>query len=122
MDLSLFITCLLVAMTGPVIAIRYLRPILLRVLWELCPSEAAAAFWLRCSYLLAVCGSVVLMLLWGDFSPNQPPVLVLRRTLLLLAGGIFVSVAFISRNVWLQVRTASQAAALREDSAQGGSI
>ncbi|MDO5692370.1 MAG: hypothetical protein Q4G70_07805 [Pseudomonadota bacterium] len=104
MDLPLFIASLLVAAAAPVLAVRYLQPILLRVLQQLCPGDAAAAFWLRCCYLLALCGSLVLMLLFGNFDPGQNAVQVARRGLLLVLGGVFFSVMFISRSVWSQVR------------------
>ena len=104
MDLSLFLASLCIAAAAPVLAVRYLQPILLRVLVQLCPGDAAAAFWLRCCYLLALCGSVVLMLLFGHFDPEQSAVAVARRTLLLVTGGVFFSVMFISRGVWSQVR------------------
>ncbi|MDO5623602.1 MAG: hypothetical protein Q4G71_02825 [Pseudomonadota bacterium] len=110
MNLSLFLASLSIAAVTPVLAVRYLQPILLRVLHQLCPADGAAAFWLRCCYLLALCGSLVLMLLLGNFDAGQSAVEVVRRTLLLVVGGVFFSVMFISRGVWAQVRRMQPAA------------
>lgn len=104
LDLSLLTIGLFVALAAPLLAVRYLRPILMAVLRRLCPDADAADFWLRCCQLLAVCGSLVLTLLWGDFRIGQPLAQVLHRSLLLAAGGVFVSVGFIARSVWTQVR------------------
>lgn len=115
MNLSLFIASLLMAAIAPLLAIRYLEPILLRVLQQLCPGASAAAFWLRCCYLLALCGSLVLVLLFGNFDGGQTTVAIVRRTLLLVVGGVFFSVMFISRSVWSQVRrTLTEASAIEQ--------
>lgn len=101
---SLFAAAMLLALAGPLLALRYLRPILMRVLGQLCnASDSAAEFWMRSAYLLAASGSGILMLIWGNFSADADPVQVLRQSLLLVLGGVFLSVALIARNVWRQV-------------------
>jgi hypothetical protein len=95
-----------VAILGPVIAIRYLQPILLVVLDALCaeplPGKAGAHFWLRSAYVLAVAGTLVLALTFGDFHGSL--VDALHRALWLAAAGCFVSVAIITRRVWAPVQ------------------
>ncbi len=103
MDTKLFLLALSIAVLGPVVAISYLRPILNKVLAGLCDADGGAEFWIRCAYLLAVSGTLVLMLVFGHFDSGHSIVDALRRALLLVVVGVFASVALISRNVWSQV-------------------
>jgi hypothetical protein len=104
MSTSLFLLSLLIAVTGPVLAITYLRPILLKVLHSLCSAEGGAEFWLRSAYLLAVCGTLLLMLSFGQFDAQATVVDTLRRALWLVLLGVFATVGLISHQVWGQVR------------------
>lgn len=103
MDTKLFLLALSIAVLGPIVAISYLRPILRQVLSGLCAADGGAEFWIRCAYLLAVSGTLVLMLLFGHFDAGHETMDALRRALLLVVAGVFVSVALVSRNVWSQV-------------------
>lgn len=122
MNAYYFLLCLTAAFAGPALAVRYLRPILARVLQGLCDTDGAAEFWIRCTYLLAICGTVILTLLFGEYGDNASAVVVLRRALLLISTGVFVSVAIISRNIWNQVRVllgqSGPPNPIRNDSAQ----
>ena len=113
MNTTLFLLTLCLAVAGPIVAISYLRPILAKVLVSLCDAEGGAEFWIRCAYLLAVSGTLLLMLSFGQFDTTGNIVDSLRRSLWLVFMGVFVSVAIISRNVWSQV-----GAALRRDNAE----
>lgn len=104
MNTSLFILSLAIAVAGPWLAVTYLRPILLKVLRSLCNAEASAEFWLRCTYLLALCGTLLLMLTFGQFDAQNSTVETLRRSLWLVFAGVFVSVTIIARTIWAQVR------------------
>lgn len=104
MNANLFFVSLLIALVGPVIAITYLRPILYKVLRMLCDADGGAEFWIRCAYLLAVSGTLLLMLTFGEFSNRHDVVDTVRRSLWLVLAGVFLTVAIISRNVWTQVR------------------
>jgi len=104
MNLDLFLLSLLVGVAGPAVAIRYLRPILAKVMLALCDTDGGAEFWIRCAYLLAICGTLLLILTFGHFDLKTDPVDVIRRVLLLDFMGVFLTVAIISRNVWKQVR------------------
>ncbi|WP_431052356.1 hypothetical protein [Roseateles sp. L2-2] len=97
---------LLIAAAAPLLALRYLRTILLQVLTMICDARGGAEFWWRVTNVLALCGSVLLMLTFGngdelDVSWSE----FLRRTLWLVTAGIFVSVAIVASQVWSNVRT-----------------
>jgi hypothetical protein len=90
---------LLIAIAGPALALRYLRGILLKVITLLCPSSGSAEFWWRAVNVLALCGSLLLMLVFG---PDEHHGLdeALRRSLLLVTLAVFVSVAIVTSRVW----------------------
>ena len=104
MSIYLFLASLSIAVIGPILAISYLRPILVKVLVGLCDAEGGAEFWVRSAYLLAICGTVLLMLSFGRFEASIDLADSLQRSLLVVFTGIFASTAFIARNVWAQVR------------------
>ncbi|WP_457279998.1 hypothetical protein [Polaromonas sp. P5_D5] len=104
MSANLFFVSLLIALVGPVVAITYLKPILYKVLRMLCDADGGAEFWIRCAYLLAVSGTLLLMLTFGEFNDRSSVIDTVRRSLWLVLAGVFVTVAIISRNVWMQVR------------------
>jgi len=104
LDATLFFVSLLVAVVGPIVAISYLKPILYKVLRMLCDADGGAEFWIRCAYLLAVSGTLLLMLSFGEFTDRHSAVDAMRRSLWLVMAGVFATVAIISRNVWTQVR------------------
>lgn len=104
MSANLFFVSLLIALIGPVVAITYLKPILYKVLRMLCDADGGAEFWIRCAYLLAVSGTLLLMLTFGEFNDRSSVIDTVRRSLWLVLAGVFVTVAIISRNVWTQVR------------------
>jgi hypothetical protein len=104
MNTQLFFLSLLIALVGPIIAIAYLKPILLKVLRMLCDADGGAEFWVRCAYLLAVSGTLLLMLSFGEFDARHSLVDTVRRSLWLVLAGVFITVAIIARNVWAQVR------------------
>jgi len=82
------------------------------VLRGLCDAEGTAEFWIRCATLLAVTGTLLLVMVFGDFDSGATLVDALRRVLFLTMTGVFVSVALISRNVWNQARPAAAARAV----------
>lgn len=101
-----FIVTLVVAVLGPLLAIRYLQPILLVVLDSLCveplPGKVGAQFWVRSAYVLAIAGTLVLALTFGEFHGGLLDAV--HRALWLAAAGSFVSIAFITQRVWAPVR------------------
>ncbi|MBB5203373.1 type III secretory pathway component EscS [Inhella inkyongensis] len=100
-----FALTLALAAIGPVLAISYLRPILLRLLQSQCQGQTDSAdFWVRSAYVLAVCGTLLLALSFGAY--RQDTLEALERALWLVAAGTFGTVAFITRQVWGPVRLA----------------
>lgn len=101
-----FVLTLVVAVLGPLLAISYLKPILVVVLDALCveplPGKVGAHFWIRSAYVLALAGTLVLALTFGEFHGSVMDAL--RRALWLAAAGSFVSIAIITRRVWAPVR------------------
>jgi len=120
LDANLFVLSLLIALAGPIVAIAYLKPILYKVLRLLCDADGGAEFWIRCAYLLAVSGTLLLMLSFGEFSDRSTAIDAMRRSLWLVMAGVFSTVAIIARNVWTQVRQwiAAQNLAAHVQSAQ----
>jgi predicted DCC family thiol-disulfide oxidoreductase YuxK len=98
--LAPILASLAIAIVAPLVAVAYLRPILMRVLQSLCDADGSAEFWFRCTTLLSVSGTLVLVTLLGDFGTDTSLVGMLRHTLLLAMTGVFASVAIVSRNVW----------------------
>ena len=110
MDTTVFLASLACAVAAPILAIAYLRDILRRVLDGLCDADGSAEFWIRCATLLAVTGSVLLLMLFGNFDVGTPVALALRRCLFLTMGAVFASVAIIANMVWDQARARTPAA------------
>ena len=96
-----FVLTLAIAVLAPVVAISYLRPIVLVVLDSLCiaplPGKAGAHFWVRSAYVLAIAGTVVLALVFGEFDGDA--LHAVHRALLLSAGGCFLSIATITHHI-----------------------
>jgi hypothetical protein len=101
-----FALTLVIAVLAPIVAISYLRSILIVVLDSLCderlPGKVGAHFWVRSAYVLAIAGTLVLALLFGEFQGD--PINAVHRALLLAAGGCFISIAVIARRVWAPVQ------------------
>lgn len=101
-----FTFTLVIAILGPIVAISYLRPILVPVLSSLCPEQLPSAvgahFWVRTAYVLAVAGTLVLALIFGEFTGDL--LSAIHRALLLTAAGCFFSIATIARRVWAPVQ------------------
>jgi hypothetical protein len=121
MNTTLFLLSLTLAVVGPLLAITYLRPILIRVLRSLCDADGGAEFWMRSAYLLAVCGTMLLMLSFGEFREDASVVDTLRRALWLVFAGVFITVGIIAKQVWAQVREILAGRPLTQASPHDGS-
>jgi hypothetical protein len=114
MDTLSFVMTLLLAALGPVVALAYLKPILLRVLRSQCPDGGdGAEFWIRSAHVLAVTGTLLLALSFGNYEAELMPAL--ERALWLVMAGTFGTVAFIARQVWAPVRRAQRRQSLIEE-------
>ncbi len=101
MEIEMFGLSLALTAAIVMLSLRYLRAATHRVIHELCGrSESGAEFWLRTATVMAISGSLILVMLFGSTAGNWFDAL--RSTLMLAFGGVFVTVAVISRNVWRQ--------------------
>ena len=101
MTLELFLTSLALTLAVVGAALLYLRGITRRVLRELCPTDAGAEFWLRTADVLALAGSLILVLAFGGAAGSTADAVVqLRLTLGLALAGVFIAVVLVSSNVW----------------------
>lgn len=103
MKLTLFFATLVLCITVVSVAMLYLRRTTRQVISELCQSNAGAEFWLRSADILAYSGSLMLVLIFGNATTTEDWVEVVRITLILTLGGLFVTVMFVARNVWKTV-------------------
>jgi len=110
MSLELFLTSLALTLAVVGTALLYLRSITRRVLREQCSTDAGAEFWLRTSDVLALAGSLILVLAFGGAAGNAADAVVqLRLTLGLALAGVFIAVVLVSSNVWRNVASSRAA-------------
>lgn len=101
MTLELFFMSLGLTLAVVGAALLYLRGITRRVLRELCQTDSGAEFWLRTADVLALAGSLILVLVFGGAAGSTADAVVqLRLTLGLALGGVFIAVVLVSSNVW----------------------
>lgn len=104
MHLTFFVFSLAIALICPILAVSYLKPILYKILVRLCEDRDGAAFWIKSAYLLAVSGTLILMLCFGRYDAGAEAVEVLRRALTLVVLAVFLTVSIIAWNIWGQVK------------------
>jgi hypothetical protein len=104
MDLDLFLTSLALTLGVVGVALLYLRGITRQVLLELCHSDVGAAFWLRSADVLALSGSLILVLAFGGTLHGASAVDQLRLVLGLALAGLFATVVLVASSVWRQVK------------------
>lgn len=102
MNPTAFLLSLGVAIAAPLIVLHYLVPGLRRAAAsaDACEAGESLDFWLAALRWLAILGTVMLVLSFGEFRDGADLLAVLRRTLWLVAAGLFVSVAVMARTVW----------------------
>lgn len=100
MRLELFIAALVITLATVGAALVYLRGITRRVLVELCGTDTGAEFWLRAADVLALAGSLILVLAFGGAADTADVVQQLRLVLALALAGIFITVVLVASNVW----------------------
>lgn len=103
MELQILFLSLFVSVVLPLLVFGYLRNVLYRIMGSVCGNTDAADFWFRCLQILAISGSVVLVI---GFVPSYTGVSwlqVVRSTLILTSMGIFAAVAIVARSIWNSV-------------------
>ena len=103
MSLDLFVVSLILTLATVGAALLYLRGITRRVLVAQCGSDTGAEFWLRAADVLALAGSLILVLAFGGVLPGADWVQQLRLVLGLALAGIFVTVVLVASSVWRNV-------------------
>ena len=109
MSAETFIASLVATLGSVGAALLYLRAQTRRVLRELCESEAGADFWLRASDVLAMSGSLVLVLAFGAVRDGAGWIEQMRLTLGLAMAGLFIAVFFVASSIWRNVDRAAVA-------------
>lgn len=100
MKLSLFVLSIAMPILLILVSIGYLRPILRRVLTEICGTLERAEFWIRCATILSLFGALILVLAFGPTNENVHMVDAVRTVLLWTLAGAFGGIAWISRVIW----------------------
>lgn len=113
MNVELFLTSLVLTLAVVGAALMYLRANTRRVLRELCASDVGAEFWLRTADVLALAGSLILVIAFGGAASPSDIVTQIRLTLGLALAGVFIAVVLVSSSVWRNV-AASNAASSSE--------
>ncbi len=103
MSLELFYASLALTFASVGGALVYLRDITRRVLMQQCGSDTGAEFWLRSADVLALTGSLILVLAFGGVAPNADWVQQVRLVLGLALTGIFITVVLVASGVWRSV-------------------
>ena len=111
MSLELFIVSLALTLGTVGAALLYLRGITRRVLALQCGTDTGAEFWLRAADVLALAGSLILVLAFGGVLPGADWVQQLRLVLGLALAGIFVAVVLVASSVWRSAPSAAAATA-----------
>lgn len=109
MNTALFLASLALTFTTVGAALFYLRDITRRVLRSQCGTDVGAEFWLRTADVLAVAGSLILVLAFGGAAGQADWVQQLRLVLGLALAGVFVTVVLVASNVWRNVNPAPAA-------------
>jgi hypothetical protein len=107
MSIDLFIVSLLLTLGTVGAALLYLRGITRRVLVAQCGTDTGAEFWLRAADVLALAGSLILVLAFGGVLPGADWVQQLRLVLGLALAGIFVTVVLVASSVWRSLPSTS---------------
>lgn len=103
MELQILFLSVFVSVFFPLLVLAYLRNVLYKLLSSVCGNADAADFWFRCLQILAVSGSVILVI---GFVPNHADanwLQVIRSTLILTSMGIFAAVAIVAKSIWASV-------------------
>jgi hypothetical protein len=106
MSMDLFLVGLVVTLGTVGAALLYLRGITRRVLVAQCGSDTGAEFWLRAADVLALAGSLILVLGFGGVLPGADWVQQMRLVLGLALAGVFVTVVLVASSVWRAIPAA----------------
>ena len=103
MELQILLLSLFVSAFFPLLVLGYLRKVLHSLLTTVCGSSDAADFWFRCVQILAVSGSVILVIGLVPSHSGVNWLQVIRSTLIWTSLGIFAAVAIVANSVWSNI-------------------
>ncbi|MGL4576763.1 MAG: hypothetical protein ACRCV9_18390 [Burkholderiaceae bacterium] len=104
--LNLFYIMLALTVCIVLLPLTYMRKITRQVLLELCDRNGTGAeFWLRTADVLAIAGSLILVLIFGR--PTADAIEAVRMTLIMALAGVFITVMFVASNIWRQATRAA---------------
>jgi D-alanyl-lipoteichoic acid acyltransferase DltB (MBOAT superfamily) len=103
MELQILLFSLFISAALPLLVLGYLRAVLHKLLGSVCGNTDAADFWFRCLQILALSGSIILVIGFVPLYAGENWVQVVRTTLILTSIGIFAAVAIVARSIWLSV-------------------
>ena len=103
MELQILFLSLFVSIVFPLLVMGYLRKVLYSILTSVCGQPDAADFWYRCVLILAISGSVVLVIGFVPSYATANWLQVIRSALILTSMGIFVAVAIVAKSIWSSV-------------------
>ena len=103
MELQILLLSLFVALFFPLLVLGYLRKVLRALLTGVCGGSDAADFWFRCVQILAVSGSVVLVIGLVPSYSGVNWLQVIRSVLIWTSIGIFAAVAIVANSVWSNI-------------------
>ena len=103
MELQILFLSLCVSVFFPLLVMAYLRNVLTKLLGSVCGNTDAADFWFRCLQILAVSGSVILVIGLVPNNADANWLQVIRSTLILTSIGIFTAVAIVAKSIWNSV-------------------
>jgi hypothetical protein len=119
--INLFYVMLALTICVVLLPLTYLRKITRQVLLELCDRNGTGAeFWLRTADVLAIAGSLILVLMFGR--PTADAIEAVRMTLLLALAGVFVTVMFVASNIWRQATRVADRAVVVEPVVIGSKV
>jgi hypothetical protein len=119
--INLFYVMLALTICVVLLPLTYLRKITRHVLLELCDRNGTGAeFWLRTADVLAIAGSLILVLLFGR--PNAGAIEAVRMTLILALAGVFITVMFVASNIWRQATRVADRAVVVEPVVIGSKV
>ena len=107
MSLEFFAASIAVTLFTVGAALIYLRGITRRVLVLQCGHDTGAEFWLRSADVLALAGSLILVVAFGGATGSGDWVLQMRLVLGLALTGVFVTVVLVASNVWRAIPAAT---------------
>ncbi len=100
MELQILFLSLFVSVTLPLLVLGYLRNVLYKLMGSACNSNDAADFWFRSLQILAISGSIILVISFVPVYSGVSWLQVVRSTLILTSVGVFAAVAIVARSIW----------------------